>query len=74
MAEKKKSFETLLKDLEAVVETLESGDLPLEEALEKFERGIKLSREASGRLEDAERRIQEILADGKIVPVEVEEQ
>jgi exodeoxyribonuclease VII small subunit len=70
MAKKKESFETILKDLEAVVDTLEAGDLPLEDALEKFEHGIRLSREGAKRLEEAERRVQEILKDGKIVPVE----
>jgi exodeoxyribonuclease VII small subunit len=73
MADKRESFEMILKDLESVVETLEAGDLPLEDALEKFEHGIRLSREGAKRIEEAERRIQEILSDGKIVPVDVDE-
>ena len=73
MAEKKESFETILKDLESVVDTLEAGDLPLEEALEKFELGIRLSREGAKRLEQAEARIQEILADGQVREIEIEE-
>ena len=73
MAKKKESFETILKDLEGVVQTLEAGDLPLEEALEKFEQGIRLSREGAKRLEAAEKRIQEILGDGRVVDATVEE-
>jgi exodeoxyribonuclease VII small subunit len=73
MSEKKESFESILKDLETVVETLEAGDLPLEEALDKFEHGIRLSREGARRLEAAEKRIQEILADGRVVDVEIDE-
>ncbi|MEC9167985.1 MAG: exodeoxyribonuclease VII small subunit, partial [Pseudomonadota bacterium] len=38
------SFEETLSELEAIVNEMESGDLPLNKALEKFERGIALSR------------------------------
>jgi exodeoxyribonuclease VII small subunit len=73
MAKKKESFEGILKELETVVETLEAGDLPLEDALEKFELGIRLSREGAKRLEEAESRIQEILSDGQVRDIEIEE-
>lgn len=58
------SFEAIIEKLEAVVRDLESNDIPLERALRRFEEGVRLSREGSGRLEDAERRIAEILQDG----------
>ncbi len=38
------SFETALGELEQIVNRLESGDLPLEEALSEFERGVQLAR------------------------------
>jgi exodeoxyribonuclease VII small subunit len=51
------SFEDTLARLEAVVLKLESGDLPLEEALQAFEEGVGLARTCSARLDDAERRV-----------------
>ncbi len=53
-----KSFENSLLELEEIVGRLETGDLPLEESLELFEKGIKLSRECRARLTNAERRIE----------------
>ena len=58
-----KSFEKSLADLEQIVGKLEDGDLPLEESLELFERGIKLSRECRSRLASAERRIEVLMKD-----------
>ena len=58
-----KPFETSLAELESIVAKLESGDLPLEDSLELFEKGIKLSRECRDRLAKAERRIEILLKD-----------
>lgn len=57
------SFETSLAELELVVGRLEGGDLPLEESLELFEKGIKLSRDCRARLVNAERRIEILMKD-----------
>ncbi len=57
-------FEKALNRLSAIVSSLEKGDLPLEESLQLFEEGVKLSRYCSDRLEEAERRI-EVLVKGK---------
>ena len=51
------TFEEALGQLEAVVARLETGDLPLEEALRAFEEGVRLTRLCTDRLEDAERRV-----------------
>jgi len=59
-----KTFESSLAELEKIVEQLENGDLPLEESLELFENGVKLSRECRERLSDAERRIEMLMKDG----------
>ena len=58
-----KPFEKSLTELEAIVTMLENGDLPLEESLDLFEQGIKLSRECRERLAKAERRIEILLKD-----------
>ncbi len=57
------AFEDILARLGAVVERLESGDLPLEASLELFEDGVRLSRLGAARLDDAERRIERLLND-----------
>jgi exodeoxyribonuclease VII small subunit len=57
------SFETALEQLEGTVTRLEQGEMPLEEALELFETGVKLSRQCSTTLEEAERRIEILVAD-----------
>jgi exodeoxyribonuclease VII small subunit len=58
------SFEASLDDLEAIVDRLESGDLPLEAALAAFERGVALTRRCTERLEAAERRIEVLVREG----------
>ncbi len=54
-------LEKSLADLEAIVEQLESGQLPLETSLKEFERGVRLSRECQGALKDAEQRVQVLM-------------
>jgi exodeoxyribonuclease VII small subunit len=55
------SFEAGLDELETVVKQLERGDLPLERALELFERGMKLSEQCRKQLLDAETRVEILL-------------
>jgi exodeoxyribonuclease VII small subunit len=57
------SFESALEQLEGTVARLEEGEMPLEEALELFESGVKLSRQCSTTLEEAECRIEILVAD-----------
>jgi exodeoxyribonuclease VII small subunit len=59
----KKSFEQALKLLEQIVAELESGDLPLEQALRRFEEGMELSRYCAQRLEETERKITQLTQD-----------
>ena len=62
MAEKKTvNLEKSLADLEALVEELESGDLPLDKAMKKFEEGIKLTRGCQAALKDAEQKVEILL-------------
>jgi len=58
------AFETQLASLERIVRELERGDLPLEQSLELFEQGVRLSRECQERLNEAERRIEVLLRGG----------
>ncbi|MEA3278214.1 MAG: exodeoxyribonuclease VII small subunit [Pseudomonadota bacterium] len=51
------SFETALAELESLVDTLEKGELSLEESLEAFERGIKLTRTCQKALDEAEQKV-----------------
>jgi exodeoxyribonuclease VII small subunit len=68
------NFEAQLASLERIVRELERGDLPLEQSLELFEQGVKLSRECQERLNEAERRIEVLLrgGDGSTVAVPFE--
>jgi exodeoxyribonuclease VII small subunit len=61
----KTTFEQSMKKLEQIVQELESGDLPLEEAMQKFEEGIKLSRLCSKKLDETEKKITLLLQDQK---------
>ena len=58
---KKFNLEKSLSDLEALVEELESGDLPLEKAMKKFEEGIKLTRGCQSALKEAEQKVEILL-------------
>ncbi len=53
----KKSFEQNLEELEKIVAEIESGDLPLESALKKFETGMKLTAACAEKLNEAEKKI-----------------
>ena len=55
------NLEKALSDLENLVDELESGDLPLEKAMKKFEEGIKLTRNCQSALKDAEQKVEILL-------------
>jgi exodeoxyribonuclease VII small subunit len=54
-------FETAMRDLEELVERLEHGDLPLEESLAAFERGVMLTRACQTALKEAEQKVEILL-------------
>ncbi len=58
--ESKLSFEAALSKLEAIVESMESGEVPLAELLAKFEEGNKLLKHCESRLKDAELKIEQL--------------
>lgn len=62
----KKTFEDNLKELEQIVNNLEKGDVPLEEALTEFQKGVQLSGELQDILKNAEKTLTKVMdEDGK---------
>ena len=55
---KDKDFEKALEELEELVQTLEKGELSLDEMLKQFERGIKLTRTCQSALKNAEQKVE----------------
>ncbi len=64
----KLNFEKSMKQLEQIVQELESGDLSLEKAIKKFEDGVRLSKLCSKQLDETEKKVTMLLRDqnGKI--------
>lgn len=56
-------FETSLKELENLVETMEEGDISLEDSLKNFEKGIALTRACHQALSDAEQKVKILMKD-----------
>jgi exodeoxyribonuclease VII small subunit len=61
----KQTFEAAMKRLEGVVHELENGELSLDEALKKFQEGIKLSKFCSNKLEESEKKVSMLLRDAE---------
>ena len=59
----KKTFEMAMKQLEQIVQDLETGDMPLEKAIKKFEEGMKVSKYCSEKLDESEKRITLLMRD-----------
>lgn len=67
MSKEKVNFEETIKKLETIANELETGNLNLDESVEKFEEGMKLSKECTKMLDDAEKRISILIKkDGEI--------
>ena len=64
------SFDGVLADLQHVVEQLERSDMPLEQALRTFEKGVALARRGQQMLDAAERRVEVLLEDGSTEPLD----
>jgi exodeoxyribonuclease VII small subunit len=56
------AFEAMVEELDDLVEQLENGDLSLDDALKKFERGIALARAGQVKLSDAEQKVSILLS------------
>lgn len=64
------SFEEAFEELEGIVAKLESGELTLEDSVDLFERGRKLSERCQSLLDGAELRINKLTDEGEIEPLE----
>lgn len=67
------NFENQLQELESIVEQLEGGELPLDDALKVFEKGVKLSRQCQQLLAEAEQKVT-ILMDNQEQAFEVDDE
>ena len=63
MATAKPTFEEQLAQLQQIVNHLEQGNVPLEEALQQFQEGIKLSKELQTKLTNAEKTLGHLIDD-----------
>jgi exodeoxyribonuclease VII small subunit len=73
--EKPVEFEAALEELETLVTRMEEGELPLEEALKQFERGIRLTRDCQKALREAEQKVDLLMeqaGDADVAPFESE--
>lgn len=71
--EKTGNFEESMKKLEEIVVELEKGELNLDQSVEKFEEGMKISKECNNMLQNAEKRISILLEnDGEVTEEEFE--
>jgi len=62
MAEAELTFEQAFGQLEKVVQQLESGELPLEQSLALFEKGMQLAKLCQGKLDQAEQRVSQLVS------------
>jgi exodeoxyribonuclease VII small subunit len=70
----KKSFESAIEQLDTIVRELETGDIPLEQAIKIFEEGIKLSQLCTKRLDETEEKMSLLIkaADGQLTNIPFE--
>ena len=75
MSEKKEqTFESAVKDLEKIVNELESGELDLDKSIEKYTEAMKLSKECSNKLNEVSEKVNKILTEnGNLEDFEVTE-
>lgn len=67
----KKTFEERLQELETIVSKLESGEVPLEEAIAEFQKGMILSKDLQKTLQNAEKILVKVMqADGSEIEIE----
>lgn len=72
MAEKEIMFNEAMEQLEEIVRQLEQGDVPLEQALTLYQKGMELSKVCHDKLQSAEKQLVTMMNDGKEVPVDIE--
>lgn len=72
--DKENTFEENLEKLDVIVKKLESGDIPLDDAIENFNEAMKLAKLCDDKLKNAEEKVNSILnKDGKLEEFKIEE-
>ncbi|MFD1864107.1 exodeoxyribonuclease VII small subunit [Planococcus chinensis] len=72
MADKEIKFNQAMEQLEEIVRQLEQGDVPLEEALTLYQKGMELSKVCHDKLQSAEKQLVTMMQEGKEVPADIE--
>ena len=67
------TFEAAMQELETIIDSLENGNIALEESLKQFERGISLVRASQQRLENAQQKVQYLTEENTLEDFETEE-
>jgi exodeoxyribonuclease VII small subunit len=71
---KEKSFEEKLEELESIVKELESGEVNLDDAIEKYSKAMKLAKECSDKIKESEKLITKIMKEnGSLEDFKIEE-
>ena len=74
MEKKEKTFEEKITNLEEIVKSLENGNVPLDEAIEKFQTAMILAKECDEKLKSAEENVNKILKEnGRLDDFKIEE-
>lgn len=74
MAEKKQKFEDKITELEAIINELENGNIPLEDSIEKYTKAMKLVKECDEELKNVEEKVNKIvLENGTLEEFKLEE-
>ena len=72
MAENELLFNDAMEQLEDIVRRLENGDVPLEESLKLYQKGMELSKVCHDKLQHAEKQLVTMMEDGREVPFDEE--
>ncbi len=67
---KELKFEEMMKQLEEIVDSMESGDMPLDDSLKKYEEGVRLLRLCRKRLDETKRKVEVIIKKGGKLSIE----
>lgn len=62
-----------MRELEAIVDAMESGEMPLEESLKRYQRGVELVKAAHARLKAVEQQVR-VLEEGTLKPLDLEDE
>ncbi|BAM47309.1 exodeoxyribonuclease VII small subunit [Amphibacillus xylanus] len=75
MTDNKRTFESTMAELEAIVKKLEADDVPLEDAISYYEKGMRLSKWCDEKLAQVEKQMANIITEeGEIKPIDLEEE